>query len=146
MGIWNAIPLEWKDMIHADKKAKEPSLLKIYSVNTKIIRGLYVRLNTNENLLIKKVINWNINYKVNLSIDDYKHAVMNVDKITISMKLRSFQLRLLYNAITTNVQLKNYQIKDTNCRGITRIHRSPSRPRPSMRPTAAFINIHEHLI
>ena len=32
------------------------------------------------------------------------------------------------------------------CRGITRIHRSPSRPRPSMRPTAAFINIHEHLI
>ena len=32
------------------------------------------------------------------------------------------------------------------CRGITRIHRSPSRPRPSMMPTAAFINIHEHLI
>ena len=33
-----------------------------------------------------------------------------------------------------------------NCRGITRIHRSPSRPRPSMRPTATCINIHEHLI
>ena len=33
-----------------------------------------------------------------------------------------------------------------HCRGITRIHRSPSRPRPSMRPTAAFINIHEHRI
>ena len=33
-----------------------------------------------------------------------------------------------------------------NCWGITRIHRSPSRPRPSMRPTATFINIHEHLI
>ena len=33
-----------------------------------------------------------------------------------------------------------------NCRGITRIHRSPSRLRPSMRPTATFINIHEHLI
>ena len=32
------------------------------------------------------------------------------------------------------------------CRGITRIHRSPSRPRPSVRPTAALINIHEHLI
>ena len=32
------------------------------------------------------------------------------------------------------------------CRGITRIHRSPSRLRPFMRPTAAFINIHEHLI
>ena len=35
---------------------------------------------------------------------------------------------------------KNY------CRGITRIHRSPSRPRPSVRPTAILINIHEHLI
>ena len=32
------------------------------------------------------------------------------------------------------------------CRGITPIHRSPSRPRPSTRPTAALINIHEHLI
>ena len=32
----------------------------------------------------------------------------------------------------------------TNCRGITQIHRSPSRPRPAVRPTAAFINIHEH--
>ena len=32
------------------------------------------------------------------------------------------------------------------CRGITRIHRSPSRPRPAVRPTAVLINIHEHLI
>ena len=32
------------------------------------------------------------------------------------------------------------------CRGITRIHRSPSRPRPSVRLTAILINIHEHLI
>ena len=35
---------------------------------------------------------------------------------------------------------------DESCRGITRIHRSPSRPRPSVRPTAALINIHEHPI
>ena len=42
----------------------------------------------------------------------------------------------------TFVQLNVHGI----CRGIKRIHRSPSRPRPSMRPTAAFINIHEHLI
>ena len=32
------------------------------------------------------------------------------------------------------------------CRGITQIHRSPSRPRPTVRPTAVLINIHEHLI
>ena len=30
------------------------------------------------------------------------------------------------------------------CQGITWIQRSPSRPRPSIRPTAAFINIYEH--
>ena len=36
--------------------------------------------------------------------------------------------------------------RDRICRGIMRIHRSPSRPRPSVRPTAALINIHEHLI
>ena len=32
------------------------------------------------------------------------------------------------------------------CWGITQIHRSPSRLRPSVRLTAILINIHEHLI
>ena len=32
------------------------------------------------------------------------------------------------------------------CRGMTRIHRSPSRLRPSSRPTATLINIYEPLI
>ena len=36
--------------------------------------------------------------------------------------------------------------QEENCQGITWIHRSPSRPRPSVRPTAVLINIHEHLI
>ena len=39
---------------------------------------------------------------------------------------------------------KRYKCDQCECRGITRIHQSPSRLRPSMRPTAAFINIHEH--
>ena len=33
-----------------------------------------------------------------------------------------------------------------DCRGIMRIHRSPSRLRTSVRLTAILINIHEHLI
>ena len=37
-------------------------------------------------------------------------------------------------------------IPSPECRGIMRIHRSPSRPRPSVRLTAALINIHEHPI
>ena len=37
-------------------------------------------------------------------------------------------------------------ISSGGCRGITRIHRSPSRPRPAVRPTAVLINIHEHRI
>ena len=41
------------------------------------------------------------------------------------------------------ISLKTYNDSD-GCRGITRIHRSPSRPRPSVRPTASVINIHEH--
>ena len=52
-----------------------------------------------------------------------------------------------------NLALKDSSLKvnwikwfteDSFCRGITRIHRSPSRPRPAVRPTATFINIHEH--
>ena len=38
------------------------------------------------------------------------------------------------------------RIGPSRCRGITPIHRSPSRPRLSSRPTANVINIHEHLI
>ena len=42
------------------------------------------------------------------------------------------------------IKSKTDRISGEMCRGITRIHRSPSRPRPAVRPTAAFINIHEH--
>ena len=45
-----------------------------------------------------------------------------------------------------HVQAENASALHKNCRGIMRIHRSPSRPGPSVRPTAALINIHEHLI
>ena len=48
----------------------------------------------------------------------------------------------------TKVRDQSRALEDRNdsCRGITRIHRSPSRPRPAVRPTAVLINIHEHLI
>ena len=46
----------------------------------------------------------------------------------------------------STLSLKLNYSSPRHCRGITRIHRSPSRPRPAVRPTAAFINIHEHLI
>ena len=42
------------------------------------------------------------------------------------------------------VHFDGFNIAVQNCRGITRIHRSPSRPRPAVRPTAILINIHEH--
>ena len=47
---------------------------------------------------------------------------------------------------SNRIELSQLSCDLFNCRGITRIHRSLSRPRPSMRPTATLINIHEHLI
>ena len=66
----------------------------------------------------------------------------NDDKLITHIDWVNQQLEQLLHA--NKCAQKN--IKATNFWGITRIHRSPSRPRPSMRLTAAFINIHEHLI
>ena len=40
----------------------------------------------------------------------------------------------------------NTSVESDDCWGIKQIHQSPSRPRPSVRPTVTLINIHEHLI
>ena len=55
------------------------------------------------------------------------------------------QIQKMITVINTSDKRINNEIFQ-NCRGITWIHRSPSRPRPSVRLTAILINIHEHLI
>ena len=59
--------------------------------------------------------------------------------------------RPLQNAVSAVAWIQTQVVNSNStlavqCRGITWIHRSPSRPRPFVRPTAALINIHEHLI
>ena len=77
-------------------------------------KTIYRKLCFNEDLLETKVnwINNQLNVKINVS--ELNALVQNIKKITISVKLRSFQYRLLMNGIITNVQLKYFKIKDTN--------------------------------
>ena len=77
-----------------------------------------------------------------ISRDDGKIYLSESDDI-YNMKVDSSQQHIRGQRSITH---QSYGYVGGKCWGITWIHRSPSRPRPSMRLTAAFINIHEHLI
>ena len=49
-----------------------------------------------------------------IEYDDIVKYCRMINMFTISVKLRSFQYRLLMNGIITNVQLKKYKIKQTD--------------------------------
>ena len=53
--------------------------------------------------------------KVEIDSQELLKLITNITKMTICTKLRSFQYRLLTNALTTNKQLKIYGIRDEMC-------------------------------
>ena len=68
------------------------------------------------------------------------------EKKNVKRNKRQSRREQILRKLTDTKMLHSLIKKLDECRGITRIHRSPSRPRPSVRPTAKVINIHEHPI
>ena len=49
-----------------------------------------------------------------LTLDEMKGCIQKINTITIYVKLRSFQYRLLMTAVITNIHLQKYGVKDTD--------------------------------
>ena len=108
-GVVAAIPKTWRNKMQQIENS-DITLLQTIKLASKPTSKIYQQINTNK-LGLEHV--WS-KQKVVLTFDELLNAVKEVNALTIAVKLRSFQFRMLHAAVITNVQLKHFKIKDTN--------------------------------
>ena len=79
----------------------------------KIVNILYRYLTEEHYLMYDYYVKWVKNFP-EARFEEYLKFIENVTKITICVKLRSFQYRVLTHALITNVQLEYYRIRQNN--------------------------------
>ena len=107
-GLLQAIPAQWKQNLSetiCSDQTKEP---RYETVN-------YIYRNLNENcvLIVEKLIKWKEVFPL-LELQEFVKCVRCIPRMTISVKLRSFQYRLLMNVVITNVHLKVLKLRSNN--------------------------------
>ena len=109
-GIKQAISKEWVQELGQNKNEKEHTDIRELLHSTKL---LYRRCVGNEKLVIMKYQKWKKEIEgLKMEYDDFVRRIININKTTISVKLRSFQYRLLVFAIITNVHMFYYKIRE----------------------------------
>ena len=103
----------WQDPIPPCKE-KDQKLYEIVKNDKKTARLLYERLKTDDTIYMSKAWFWRRVFQENFEPSDIVTIINNMYQITISTKLHSFHFRLVNNAITTNIQLKYYKIRDND--------------------------------
>ena len=116
-GIIASIPSEWKHHLKQIKTPRQPKYQ--YDI---LLNELHVASRTYKQLIVNKLIMkekhraWEALLAKNLSYSDFQANIWKSVKVTIITKFRSFQYRLIQNAITTNVRLYKWKIKnDDRC-------------------------------
>ena len=123
-GLWQAIPKAWKMHIaEGEGEVQNEDLYVKFKDCGRIANILYRYLSSDSNLLVNSWKKWNNISSVETSMEEYLAVILKINKITISIKFRSFQLRFLYGAIITNVQLKWYEIRNTNLCSFCNVHK-----------------------
>ena len=75
---------------------------------------IYNELTSDSTSQYNTFIRWQFRLKTSILYDDFLKLMVNINKITNSTKLRSFQYRLLNLSLVLNVQLKTWKICDTD--------------------------------
>ena len=110
LGLIQAIPREWKKRLLDD--VDKINHLQILIKLPKPVSLIYRELQKKGNILSTNYSKWR-NLGMEISEEDYRRAFHNINKLTIVVKLRAFQYKLLLGVVTTNVHLFYYKIKDT---------------------------------
>ena len=114
-GLKTALPREWfRLMQNKTIESTNINLLQQTCENKKNAQIIYRRLSTDRALISSKVLKMSYEIQEELEIEEYIRYITNITKITISVKLRSFQYPLLLNAIVTNNRLKMMKIVDSD--------------------------------
>ena len=113
-GITAAIGKIWKEELSKNStgKPRKNAFHKFKDI-VKPVKFMYLEFAQDEALLAQKTCCWNLGYNLNITSEDLVKVINNINKITICVKLRSFQYKLLMLATVTNIDLKRYGIKES---------------------------------
>ena len=100
------------------QELKSSNLESVYTVKNPLdsiysTKTIYMNLNHNDTLLKDITSKWKLTLP-NMEEEFILKSIRKIYQITNIPKLRSFQYRIIFRSIITNVQLKWYKIKDTN--------------------------------
>ena len=90
------------------------TVLERFKTKISVVNSLYRLQTTNPDMTMKVVEKWNHKYELNLNCETFITMIHHISKFTIATKLRSFQYRLLFHALVTNVQLKRYKLTESD--------------------------------
>ena len=86
-----------------------------------VVAMTYNILISNEDKMFNTYVQWQVQLHTDLSYQEFLKVLSNINKITISNKLHSFQFRVMHLALITNTKLKSWKIIDTDvchyCKG-----------------------------
>ena len=117
LSLWEAIPKVWKKKLKENEEPRaEPTMFERIRKMSKPVRMLYKIVNEDQFLLGNLVKRWSEKGTLDIDLDELIRAMRATTQITIYVKLRSFQVRVLCRAVITNVHLRKYGIRDNdNC-------------------------------
>ena len=113
--IWASIPSKWKHKLVNEKLDNVHDYLseKVLLVKN-VASWAYRKLLADENKLFGLYINWQSKIHTSYSYKEFLKLFGNIYKITNHSKYRSFQYRILHNAIIFNDRLSKWNIKDND--------------------------------
>ena len=119
-GLITAIPKNWKTMLKKrETKTNDIFLYDKFITNKKCVAFYYNMINMNYTSMFKCYEKWKEKHNLELEFNEFQECYLNLYKTTNHPKLRSFQYRLLNNAVILNTRLAIWGIKNsdkcTNC-------------------------------
>ena len=115
--IWSAIPQDWKRVLITERfNPTFEYLCDKIQTQTNVSSWAYDILVAEEQGIFNLYVKWQTKLHTKLSYIDFQTLFKNVYKITNHSKYRSFQFRLLHNALVFNERLKLWKIlEDDKC-------------------------------
>ena len=114
-GVILSIPEVWKEMLlqedHGDCRETLQQLVSKKDSKTSFLYNDILQKDTG--IFVSLANNWE-KAGLQVSEEELKTANGKINKLTIAVKLRAFQFRLLHKAIVTNIYLKHCKIKETD--------------------------------
>ena len=115
VGLCKAIPVDWrKAKIGNAENYQQEGILTVVQKSTKKIAGFYNFIVSDNLLLFDYWSRWMItSSELTFDLEEFIDAIRYIPKLSIVVKLRSFQCRLLLGMTITNIQLRRFAIKNT---------------------------------